>query len=196
MLLKSSKKGLTLVEILVVILIISILIAISSGQYNKLMNNSRVKNVGNDLSGWMSDINQYIEDYGAFKIRTTEAEISSENEYLSYLYYGDKTVGVSGITKGSSNYASSSPLNILQSYCTNSFVIEDPELDVDFEKQYIILTTKSKKDPWGQKYKIICDTKKGTIIVTSAGIDTQFSMKYYSEGKFGDDIILVVSPKE
>lgn len=198
MFLKSQKKALTLVELLVVILIISILIVISSTQYNKYIKNSRINSVEQDLSGWMSDVNQYIEDYGPFKLNTTELGLTNKNEYLAYLYFGDKTKGSSGITSNSSAFESSAPLNILQSYCTNAFVIADPVKDVVFDgtSQYIILTTKAKKDPWGQKYRIICNTAEGTIIVASNGTDTAFNFKEYKDGKFKDDIILVVSPKK
>mgnify|MGYP000474407747 CR=1 FL=1 len=192
--LKINKKALSLVELIVVILIISILIAVTSVQYNKFVNNSRIQNTENDLLGWMSDINQYIEDYGPFKVNITELGITTKPEYLSYLYYGDKTKGTSSIGKEACDFASSSPLNILQAYCTNSFVISDPEKDVDF--QYIILTTKSQKDQWGQRYKIICDTQSGKIIVISAGTDTVFNISGYKKGEFSDDIILVVNPKE
>lgn len=196
--LKINKKALSLVELIVVILIISILIAVTSVQYNKFVNNSRIQNTENDLSGWMSDINQYIEDYGPFKVNITELGITTKTEYLSYLYHGDKTKGTSSIGKEACDFASSSPLNILQAYCTNSFVISDPEKDVVFEPttQYIILTTKSLKDQWGQRYKIICDTQSGKIIVISAGTDTVFNISGYKNGEFSDDIILVVNPKE
>lgn len=198
MFLKSKKKALTLVETIVVILIIAILITISSVQYNKFINNSRVQTVENDLSGWMADINQYIEDYGPFRVDASKVGITSDPEYLAYLYHGDKTKGTSDIQENASNFAASSPLNILQAYCTNDFVIASPTdaKYTDASSHYIILTTKSQRDPWGQKYKIICDTNSGKIIVISAGIDTLFNIDRYKEGEFNDDIILVVNPKE
>ena len=199
MILKSQKKALSLVELLVVILIISILIVISSAQYNKYINNSKIDNVEQDLSGWMSDINQYIEDYGPFRIDANDPKlkITSKETYLAYLYYGNAEKSTSGIGENANNFESNAPLNILQSYCTNAFVIEDPEKDVVFDgaSQYIILTTKSKRDPWGQKYKIICDTVQGIVIVASSGPNTASNFEEYQSGDFDDDIILVITPK-
>lgn len=213
---KLWKKGLTFVEVMIVILIIAILITISSIQYNKITNNSRTQSAENDLSGWMSDINHYIEDYGPFRVDInaeysyiTEGNeikkkdgIDTEEEYLSFLCYGITNEIIPDDEKDFSGFddISNSPLNIFQSYCTNAFVIADPVEDVKFEKEenrhYIILTTRYQKDPWGQRYKIICDTVSGKIVVVSAGKDTIFNINRYKIGDYDDDVILVVNPKE
>jgi prepilin-type N-terminal cleavage/methylation domain-containing protein len=197
---KLWKKGLTFVEVMIVILIIAILITISSIQYNNITNNSRIQSAENDLSGWMSDINHYIEDYGPFRVDIKDG-IDTEEEYLSFLC-GITNEIIPDDEKDFSGFddISNSPLNIFQSYCTNAFVIADPVNDVEFEKEenrhYIILTTRYQKDPWGQRYKIICDTVSGKIVVVSAGKDTIFNINSYKIGNYGDDVILVVNPKE
>lgn len=207
---KTQKRGLTLVELLVVILIIAILIAVSSTQYDKVLNNNKIQNVEDDLAGWMSDINQYIEDYGPFKVREDDLKETTDelldegmlrDRYFKYLKYGNIKTTESDESSSLNDFSSNSPLNILQSYCTNAFTVIEPEVNEwSWKTQHVILTTKSKKDPWGQKYKIICDTESGSIIVLSTGLDAYIGetgdFSDYENGKFGDDIILVVNPKE
>lgn len=109
------------------------------------------------------------------------------------------------------DYGANSMLGILQSYCTNTFVITD-QANVVYNNQYITLTTKSQRDPWGEKYRIFCNTKDGIVIVASAGPDNKFQESKYSGSDFVspldgdykekmkngaiDDIILVILPKE
>ena len=195
MILKKYKKALTLVELMVVILIISILIALSSHQYNKIIQNNHTQTVENDLAGWMSELNQYIEDYGPLRI---EQSFATREEYENHLCYGGQP-DEEELVLLTDEFAPNAPLYILQSYCTHAFTLDTNQPN-NADAQYIILSTKSKKDPWTQNYRIICDTQSGTIIVASMGPDNKIGVtgqfSDYGEGNFGDDIVLVVQPKE
>lgn len=70
------------------------------------------------------------------------------------------------------------------------------------DKKSIILKTKLKEDPWGNKYEIYiytysgadATTTPGLVIISSCGKDAVSSKSEYKDGDYGDDVIAIINP--
>lgn len=65
----------------------------------------------------------------------------------------------------------------------------------------IIIKTKTLMDSWGNPYKMMINTDNtsasgGLIIFASSGPDGKASLSTYKNGQFGDDILIMTSPKK
>lgn len=194
----SKAKGFTMIELLVVIFIIFMLFGIGMNAYGKYYENAKINAVKQELASWMSDFNQYVEDFGKPAFSASAKNIKSKQEYLAYVYKGTFDADISDInTENASDFERGSFLGLLQNYIAETLCIQKPE-DAVFESEnnhHIVLTTKVKKDPWGNPYYFYIDTVSGVVIVLSSGIDGVHDITQYSLGIYGDDLVLVVDPK-
>ena len=86
-----------------------------------------------------------------------------------------------------------------RSYLSNEIVVTA----ISSDKKNVELTTKTKKDPWGNKYVIDVYTYNGAdkesvpglVIIYSKGVDGVSSLSNYKNGNYGDDVVAVVEPK-
>lgn len=195
---KTKVKGFTIIELMIVIFIICLLMGLGLNSYGRYHENAKVSTVKQELSGWMSDINQYIEDYGKPAISTSAKNITSKETYLSYLYSGVSDGDVSGIpTANAHEFAPGSFLGLLQKYLAESVCLEthDSAVYTSDTSHYTVLATRVKKDPWGSPYYFYLDTFNGVVIVLSPGPDGVHDITQYGTGSYGDDMVLVVDPK-
>lgn len=195
---KNKMNGFTLVEMMVVIFIICILMGLGLNAYGKYYENAKVSSVKQELSAWMSDINQYIEDYGKPCFSTSVKNIASQGSYLAYIYSGDAEAEVSDIPDSNAHdFATGSFLGLFQKYVAESLTLESKDAAVytDDTNHYVVLTTRVKKDPWNSKYYFYINTVTGVVIVLSPGPDGVHDITQYAAGGYGDDLVLVVNPK-
>lgn len=193
-----KQNGFTMVELLVVMFIIFLLMGLGINSYGKYYENAKSNTVKQELSGWMSDINQYIEDYGKPVFSASDKNITSQETYLAYIYNGTADAGTSGIPATDAyDFASGAFLGLLQKYIAESLCLETPSSAVytDDTHHYTVLTTRVKRDPWGSRYYFYIDTVSGVVIVLSPGPDGIHDISQYATGNYGDDMVLVVDPK-
>lgn len=70
------------------------------------------------------------------------------------------------------------------------------------DKRSIVLKTKTKEDPWGNKYEFYIYTysgddstsQPGLIIISSAGKNALSNKAEYKNGNYDDDIITLIAP--
>lgn len=75
--------------------------------------------------------------------------------------------------------------------------------EIATDKKSVKLTTKTKNDPWGNKYNFDIYTYSGDdkesipglILIYSKGVDGKSNHTTYKEQNFGDDVIAIVEPK-
>ena len=94
-------------------------------------------------------------------------------------------------------------MNAVVELLNSKYLSCDVEIDsVADDKKSITLKTKSKKDPWGNKYEFYIYTYSGTdatsmpglIIISSYGKDCESNKSEYKNGDYGDDVIAVINP--
>lgn len=167
-----ENKGLTLLEILGVIVIIGLLAYLVAPRFSKASLNSKIDSTEADLRIFSLDINNYLVDYGIFVI--------------------DPSVDIDTYKEEVGKFIN----NINSNYLTHSF---SDEIVVSEDKDSFYVETAVKKDPWNNKYRMYVhtdyDSGGGLIIVVSAGVNQVFEVEGYSEGDFGDDILVIIEPK-
>ena len=94
-------------------------------------------------------------------------------------------------------------MNAVVELLNSKYLSCDVEIDsVADDKKSITLKTKSKKDPWGNKYEFYIYTYSGTdatsmpglVIISSYGKDSESNKTEYKNGDYGDDVIAVINP--
>lgn len=166
-----DKKGFTISELIIVMVILAILFVGMTTTYNVHVKNSRIDTVEGNLVVFKSDIEAYLEDYGVFNVSRTAASD-----------YKHKQIGAF-LNKLSTDY-----LHI--TYDMDTIVILPGSFQVD------TLTV----DPWKNKYRMFYNTDPtsptvGTCILASAGPNLVFTSDTYAVGEFGDDILVTIVPK-
>lgn len=177
-----NKRGFTLIEILVVLLIIGLIVGMSVTRIETTRTNNNIDTVEADLRVFSLDINNYNLDHGGLMIEdcTTYDDASYRKEAKIL------------ITKFSN-------------YLTNGFDVDNMIATVDTvnDKCKIQVKTTLKEDPWGNKYVALIDAKTGNLIITSNGPDLKPSKEgpnpddysMYSSGEFGDDVLVIIQLK-
>ena len=145
----------------------------------------------------MSDINQYMEDYGRLSFSASVKGISSQQEYLAYVYKGDISASTADISTDAHDFEPGAFLGLLQKYVAESLCLETASSAVytDDSKHYTVLSTRVKRDPWGGRYYFYINTVNGVVIALSGGPDGVHDVSGYAAGNYGDDKVLVVDPK-
>ncbi len=106
MLITIARRGFTIVELLIVIVVIAILAGITVAVFNGITERSKVASIKSDLSANAVRINAYIADYGRYPIywdiesaesrqRGYMIKASNSSYYNSYVYC---TMGTGGVT--------------------------------------------------------------------------------------------------
>ena len=90
---KTTKKGFTLVEIMIVVAIIGLLAAIGIPSFKKARNNTMAKNAINNARIVLGACEQYAMENGL----TDDTTVASEN-YLAYVKNGETGLAVGGAT--------------------------------------------------------------------------------------------------
>lgn len=191
-------KGFTLIELLVVMFIIFTLMGLGVGAYGKYYENAKINTVKQELSSWMADINQYIEDYGKPAFSASEKQITSQSKYLAYIYKGSPDADISGIEiTDAYDFEAGSFLGLFQKYIAESLCLQEhgDAVFADKSNHYVVLTTRVKRDPWGNRYFFYINTVSGVVIVLSSGMDGVNNIGQYEAGNYGDDLVLVIEPK-
>lgn len=172
---KHMRKGFSLTEIIVAITLIGILTVLLTVSLNSYFNNQKLDRCENELRLMINDFNAYMIDYGNIELEPNDPEFDIKIEDIMMEF-----------NRGYSSY----------------------EVDIDSIeitensglKTSIKMHTKVKKDPWGEYYTIEINTDSstpqgGTVVVYSSGPDTISESSNYKNGVMGDDMILVISPR-
>ena len=90
---KNSKKGFTLVEIMIVVVIIGLLAAMAIPAFKKVRDNSQTKAITNNLRQLASAADQYFLENGATSVST--AELVGTDKYIKSV---DQVAGETYVT--------------------------------------------------------------------------------------------------
>lgn len=94
-------------------------------------------------------------------------------------------------------------MNAVVELLNTKYLSCDVEIDtISDDKKSIILKTKLKEDPWGNKYEIYiytysgadATTTPGLVIISSCGKDAVSNKSEYKDGDYGDDVIAIINP--
>ena len=166
-----DRKGFTISELIIVMIILSILFVGMTTTYNIHVKNSRIDTVEGNLVIFKSDIEAYLEDYGVFNVSRTAPADYKNTQIRGFL-----------------NKLSTDYLHL--TYDMNTIVILPGSFQVD------TLTV----DPWKNPYRMFYNTDPtsptvGTCILASAGPNLSYTSDTYATGDFGDDILVTIVPK-
>lgn len=169
--LRINRRGFTMAEMVIVLVILLILFAGMVPIYNIHVKNSRIDTVEGNLVIFKSDIEAYLEDYGVFTIPASASatdRATKINEFLNKL---------------STDY-------LHMTFDPSTLVMTDKSFYVD------TLT----RDPWTNAYRMYYNfdptsATVGTTILASAGPNLVSNVEHYSIGEFDDDILVTIVPK-
>lgn len=166
------KKGFTIVEMLLVLLVISILTASGFVTYNTVWRNHQIDTAETDLRDISSAVSSYLIDYGNLTIANDINFGNVLNEIVEilnkqYLTYEIETEEIASDKKS---------VKLITKHKTDPWK----------NKYRISIYTYNGDD----KTSI-----PGLVIITSYGVDGKSSMATYKDGNFGDDIAAIVEPK-
>jgi len=166
------KKGFTIVEMLLVLLVISILTASGFVTYNTVWRNHQIDTAETDLRDISSAVSSYLIDYGNLTIANDINFGNVLNEIVEilnkqYLTYEIETEEIASDKKS---------VKLITKHKTDPWK----------SKYRISIYTYNGDD----KTSI-----PGLVIITSYGVDGKSSMATYKDGNFGDDIVAIVEPK-
>lgn len=94
-------------------------------------------------------------------------------------------------------------MNAVVELLNSKYLSCDVEIDtIADDKKSITLKTKSKEDPWGNKYEFNIYTyfgadatsMPGLVIISSYGKDSKSNKTEYKTGNYGDDVIAIINP--
>ena len=159
------KKAFTLVELIIVIVVLAILIAGLSFFGNGSVERTRRTTTESFLRIIANDMETAYDDYGPYRVMsglTTDEQKEKIDDFCAFL--DEEYLHTDLADVDTTNIHS------------HGFVVETIETD-----------------PWGTPYMlyyVTAEDYEGDFFVASAGPDMKFSDRTYSEGKFGDDIVI------
>ncbi len=169
---KTNSRGFTLIEIVGATIIIAILtiagVNISSGAVYR----SRIDAATMDLQIFATDMEAVLEDIGVVDLKTSDKMDYKTTKIKEYLHVIEKD------------------------YTHTTFNLDT--LDVSASR--FTIETYELLDPWNNHYRLTYNTdrsmgKPGTCILASAGPNRVFEDDGYPDGVFGDDILVVITPR-
>lgn len=168
---KINKRGYTMAELVIVMVILIILFAGMIPIYNIHVKNSRIDTVEGNLVIFKSDIEAYLEDYGVFTIPAGASQTERAAGIKEFL------------NKLSTDY-------LHMTFDSDSLVFNGTSFYVDTQT----------KDPWTNPYRMYYNfdptsATVGTTILASAGPNLGSNAEFYGVGEFDDDILVTIVPK-
>ena len=167
-----TKRGFTLIEILVTIAIIGLLITNTVVTYNRVWRNSQIDNCESDLREISNSLSSFFVDYGNIIIK----------DDINYDAVLNETVEI---------------LN--KQYLTHQIVVT--EISPDKRSVKLTTKTKTDPWKGKYQINIYTydgddkESVSGLIIISSNGVDSISSKETYKDGNYGDDVIAIVEPK-
>lgn len=159
-----SRKGFTLIEIIITVAIIGVLIAGITFYGSRSVEKSRIQTASSFLQMTVADLEAAFEDYGPLRQEDGLTEAEQKEKCGEYL------------RKISHEYMHTD-------FEYDSITVYDEGLSIYLKEL----------DPWENRYLLYYRYDKkaeGNIILSSAGPDRLFFNNNYEGGNFGDDIIL------
>lgn len=163
----NKRKGFTIVEIIVVMIVISILAYVGINANTRQISKSRLTSTAQTLEIIATDFDRIIEEEGLLGIAPTETRKNEivleflsilEEEYLNFTF-NRNTLKLS----------------------TNGAEIETAELKDGFEMPFLFYFSTAESDK--------------RVMIISAGADQVFSKGQYVSGAFNDDVVLSIKER-
>ena len=170
----TNKRGFTLIEVMIVITIIGILFTGILFYGNAVSKKANINSVNSQLRLLNSDIETMLQTKGKLLLPPTVPPLSQT----------DQTIVTNYIT------------SMANDFCKVDFDMST----LQYKTGGIIIQTKTLMDAWGNPYTMMINTDNtsasgGLIIFASPGPDGKLSLNTYKNGQFGDDILIMISPK-
>ena len=170
-----NKKGFSLIEVMIVVVIIGILFTGIMFFGSAVSKKANINSVNSQLRLLNSSIETMLQTKGKLILPPNVPPLSQADQ---------TTV---------TNYISS----MANDFCKVDFDM----LSLQYKTGGIIIKTKTLLDPWGSAYTMMINTDNtnangGMIIFASSGPDGKTSLSTYKNGQFGDDILIMISPKK
>lgn len=160
--LKSDSRGMTLIELLGVIVIIGILFVVIGFAINKSQDSAKVAGAQTDLRSIQTSVEYYLKITSRIP---TATQLSENSDFEFHAKNGQGFFDGSTLTPN-----------------------DDGEYVVKSENGTSYVSFSDKKDPWGRPYMMVRDGKK--LLIASAGPDGKLQSNPLTDE--GDDVVLLI----